>query len=30
MTAWDPVSKQPYFKVAKVRVTRVGASPMEE
>jgi anaerobic selenocysteine-containing dehydrogenase len=25
MTVWDPVSKQPLFKAAKVRVTKVGA-----
>jgi anaerobic selenocysteine-containing dehydrogenase len=25
ITAWDPVSKQPIFKVAAVRVTRLGA-----
>lgn len=25
MTVWDPVSKQPYFKTAACRVTRVGA-----
>jgi ferredoxin-nitrate reductase len=26
MTGWDPVSKQPYFKVAAVRLARVGAA----
>ena len=26
ITAWDPVSKQPLFKVAAVRVTKVAAS----
>src|SRR5205085_1960474 len=26
ITAWDPVSKQPIFKVAAVRVERIGGS----
>ena len=26
MTVWDPVSKQPYFKTAACRVTRVERS----
>ena len=27
ITAWDPVSKQPTFKVAAVRISRVGGAP---
>jgi anaerobic selenocysteine-containing dehydrogenase len=29
-TAWDPVSKQPIFKVAAVRITKLrGSAPLE-
>jgi anaerobic selenocysteine-containing dehydrogenase len=30
LTAWDPVSKQPYFKFAAVQVHRAGAVPVTE
>jgi hypothetical protein len=30
MTAWDPVSKQPYFKTAACRVVRLGAGDAPE
>ncbi len=30
LTAWDPVSKQPYYKYAAVKVERVGAESFSE